>query len=422
MALPQNSVLLTTVFLSVLWVAPQAQSQTLSDALAAARYSLKADSNGLSGTGSHVLTEALDGAQLVAIGEDHLTREIPLFTAAVCDEMAPRGLDAMVFETSPAAAQFVESTFGASDRVGQMASLERKFPDSIAFVSDRQEDDLAAHCAEAAKGNEFHLWGLDQEFLGSAGWILQRMLETNPGPKALAAIHSMQKEEQESAAQAAATGDLSKVYLMSSTDAQIAAARDAIRSDGRPLTRQLFDQMAESRSIYQEFALDSRSSNLKRAALLKRNFLKNYEAAKAARDASPRVLVKFGASHLYRGLNELHEGDLGNFLSELADVTGSRSLHIMVLGVAGEHAAYSKYGQPFTHSAFVMDEDRDFKWLAPAVAARQDVRSDGPWTLYDLRQLRFGRVAHLDPSWERVVYGYDLLVLIPELTPAELLQ
>jgi arsenate reductase (thioredoxin) len=60
-----------------------------------------------------------------------------------------------------------------------------------------------------------------------------------------------------------------------------------------------------------------------------------------------------------------------------------------------------KYGQPFKHSAFVLDEDDEYKWLAPAVAARQDVSADGPRTLYDLRQLGFGRVAHLDPSWGR---------------------
>jgi hypothetical protein len=36
----------------------------------------------------------------------------------------------------------------------------------------------------------------------------------------------------------------------------------------------------------------------------------------------------------------------------------------MVLGVAGEHAAYSKYGQPFKHSALVLDQDDDYKWPA----------------------------------------------------------
>jgi hypothetical protein len=50
--------------------------------------------------------------------------------------------------------------------------------------------------------------------------------------------------------------------------------------------------------------------------------------------------------------------------------------YYMVLGVAGEHPAYSKYGQPFKHSALVLDEDDDYKWLAPAVAARQDVSAE----------------------------------------------
>jgi hypothetical protein len=36
--------------------------------------------------------------------------------------------------------------------------------------------------------------------------------------------------------------------------------------------------------------------------------------------------------------------------------------------------------------------------------------------------LRFDRVAELDRDWERVVYGYDLLVLIPQITPADLLE
>ena len=59
------------------------------------------------------------------------------------------------------------------------------------------------------------------------------------------------------------------------------------------------------------------------------------------------------------------------------------------------------------YAEFVMDQDTQYRWLTPAVKlANQD-----SWTLFDLRQLRFGRVAELDRDWERVVYGYDLLVL-----------
>ncbi len=71
--------------------------------------------------------------------------------------------------------------------------------------------------------------------------------------------------------------------------------------------------------------------------------------------------MKFGDTHLYRGFNELHELNLGNFVAELADVSGSRSLHILVLGVAGEHAASSRYDQPFIHARFVMDEDLSYR-------------------------------------------------------------
>jgi hypothetical protein len=217
----------------------RAQSVSLADALAAARFPLTVTSSGFAGMGAHVLTQALDEAQFVAIGEDHLTRETPRFTAAVCDQMAPHGLNAMALETSPMAAQFVEGTLGRPDRIDQMASLQRRFPDSIAFLSDRQENDLVEHCAEAARGDEFHLWGLDQEFLGAAGWLIQTMLETNPGPRATAALQIMQKDEQRAAADAARSGSSSNLYLMSATDAQIAAAQAGVQADGRPLTRRI---------------------------------------------------------------------------------------------------------------------------------------------------------------------------------------
>ena len=89
-----------------------------------------------------------------------------------------------------------------------MTILQLQYPDSIAFLSDRQEDDLADHCADAARGRDFHRWGLDQEFLAAAGWMIQRMIDTHPGPKALAAFKIMQSDEKLAAAEAAHTGSL----------------------------------------------------------------------------------------------------------------------------------------------------------------------------------------------------------------------
>ena len=50
---------------------------------------------GRSKQGGLTPTNAIDQAQFIAIGGDHLTREIPLFTSHVCDQMSRHGLDAI---------------------------------------------------------------------------------------------------------------------------------------------------------------------------------------------------------------------------------------------------------------------------------------------------------------------------------------
>ena len=149
---------------------------------------------------------------------------------------------------------------------------------------------------------------------------------------------------------------------------------------------------------------------------MKRNFLAGYEAA-SGQSKPPRVLLKFGDWHMYKGINPLHERDLGNFVAEFADGRNARSLHIMVLGAKGTHALFGGYDRPLRLEPFVMDQDEDYRWMKPAVGAQKA----GSWTLYDLRKLRFKHL-DLDTDWERVVYGYDLLVVIPELTPAGLVR
>lgn len=65
-----------------------------------------------------------------------------------------------------------------------------------------------------------------------------------------------------------------------------------------------------------------------------------------------------------------------------------------------------------------MDEDPDYRWLKPMI----DNQIPGAWTLYDLRELRFTKFASLDPGMEQMIYGYDLLLIVPELTPADMIQ
>jgi hypothetical protein len=371
----------------------------------------------MTGGGAPILQTAMAQANFVLIGEDHITREIPRFAAAVCDAMGSSGgLSAMAFEASPAAADFVQATLKASDRIGKMADLQKRYPDSVAFLNVADENDLAAHCAAAARSNGFRIWGLDQEFIGSPGWIFERMLATRPGPAARAAILQLQAMERADAEEAGKTGDPSKLFLLAVPGAEIEKAAAAIDKDGTPATRAAYHELTESREIYLENAEGSNQSNARRARLMKRNFTAAYQTA-AAQSKPPRALLKFGDWHLYKGINPLHQRDLGNFVAEFAEGRNQASLHILVLGAKGTHALFAGYRRPLKLEPFVMDQDDDYRWIKPAV----DAQKAGSWTLFDLRQLRFKHL-DLNTDWDRAVYGYDLMVLIPELTPAALIH
>jgi hypothetical protein len=386
---------------------------TLESSVAAVAYALRIDDGKLSGAGAPILETAISQADFVLIGEDHITREIPRFTAAVCDAMgASGGLSAVAFESSPAVADFVQESLASPDPFGKMTDLQKRYPDSTAVLGVKDENDLAAHCAGVAHRSGFRIWGLDQEFVGSAGWILARMVAAGPGPTARAAILQLQATERANEEEARKTGDPSKLFLFAVPAADLERAGAALEKDGNAATRAAFHQLTESREIYLENASGSSDSNARRARLMKHNFLAYYQAAGGP--AKPqRVLLKFGDWHLYKGINPLHERDLGNFVAEFADGRNSTSLHIMVLGAKGTHALFTGYARPLKFEPFVMDQDDDYRWLKPVI----DAQKTGSWTLYDLRKLRFKHL-DLNVDWERAIYGYDLLVIIPELTPA----
>jgi hypothetical protein len=394
--------------------APEAQPSTFEQKLRAASYDLRIEKGQFTGSAAPILESAIADSKYVLVGEDHLTREIPQFTAVVCDVMAPEGLSTMVVEASPEAAKFVSSTLGKPDRLARMAALLRQYPDSVAFLNMREENDLVEHCAHVAHNPNFQLWGLDQPFVGSAGWLLDQMLATHPGPHASALLAHLKEEEQQDAAHAQETSDASQLFLLtdSVSDAELTHVAAVLQDDGDAAANGLLRELIESRDIYRKHLQGNPETNNQRATLLKRNFRED-EGAVGGRHEQ-KVLVKFGDSHLYKGFNELHQRDLGNYIAEIADAQGSASLHICILGAKGTHLLHEGYNRPYKLEPFALDETDFYPWLKPAV----DNQIPNAWTLYDLRKLRFQKLGPIDSEMERLIYGYDLLVIVPELTPA----
>jgi hypothetical protein len=405
---------LSITFAALFALVPLGLSQSaLDQKLREVRFDLRIQDGKITGGGAPVIEKAISGAKYVLIGEDHITHEIPQFAAAVCNIMAPQGLTGMAVEVGPQVAKMVSSSLGKPDRIDRMAALTKQYPDSVAFLNVREENDLVEHCSEVAHHPNFQVWGLDQEFVGSSGWLLDQILATHPGPAATATFTRMKAEEKKTAESAFDTGDPSKLFLFSVSDTELTEAAEVLKREGNAFSNELFRELVESHEIYLKNMQGSPDSNTQRAQFMKQNLQKDLDAA-----PRQRVLLKFGDWHLYKGFNPLHQRDLGNYVAEIADGEGSSSLHICVLGAKGTHVGFGGYNRPEKLEPFVLTDDSDYRWIKPAM----ENQVPNAWTLYDLRSLRFQKLANLDQDMERLIYGYDLLVIIPELTPASVIR
>jgi hypothetical protein len=400
-----------------------AQENKFMDRLLKNRYQLNFQAGRLDGTGLPVLQNALASAQFVLIGEDHGISQIPQFAGAVCDLIGPQGFRSMAIETGPLAANELQQWITVDSGRASLVDFEKNFPETIAFYNYQEEFDLLNHCARSAQGSEFRLWGLDQELMGASGLILTRIIETHPGKQAADEAQRLLQKNDEAHAAAVKSGSPGDIFMMTASDEELNKLKDLLRTEGNATSQALIDALIKSRDIYQKNMNGSGyESNRERALLMKSNFVTNYKQATQADGAPPKVLFKFGAWHMYTGINPLRNNDMGNFITELADGQGTTSLHIAILGVKGSQLRFAGIGRPYQPADFNLaeDKDSDFLFLKPLF---ENLESEG-WTMFDLRGLRkgFSSLEPVDKEMERLIFGYDLLVLIPNATPSKQIQ
>lgn len=379
--------------------------QPLPEALASVRQPLALTAAGparLSGPGADTLRAALAQARTVVLGEQHGTREVPAVMAALCQAMAP-DLRLLALESGPTAIEQLEPLLRAPDRAARMARWTARHPAGVAFLDLDADSDAAADCLRSAPAARPS--GIDQEFVGAGLLLLDALAERLPGD---AAVETLRRREAAADARARRSGNPRGLLLLSATPADLAPLEAAAAASGDARVRHLFDRLAESAAIYRLSRTDGPASNARRALLLKRSL-------RAARpDGGGRALVRVGAWHGYKGVNPLNQRDLGNWIAEDADGRGETSLHILVTGASGATSVFGGYARPVRTERVDARNDRNLAWLAPALPAPGTTG----WQLHDLRPLRHRRLAGLTPEWRRLLDGYDLLLVIPTVTPS----
>jgi len=410
-----------TCFLFTTWSG--AQNTEFTETLKKNRASISVKDGKLAGPGAEVLRTALVEAQFVALGEDHGIRQIPEFAAALCAELAPHGFHHMGLEIGAYIAPELEKMARSADGAKQLAEFEKNYPETIAFYNWQEEFAMLQKCESAASPGHLTIWGLDQEFMGATGFLADKILATNPGPEAKAAIETLLKETIEAHATATKTGSPGDLFMMTAKQDELDRVRGLLKKQGKPEAQKLFDALLVSREIYQKnMADDYYLSNRQRALLMKKNFSEPFAASSQSNGVLPKVFFKFGAYHMFRGINPLHSSELGNLISEAAEANQLKSVHILIAGVKGEQLRFAGIGKPAEAGPLDLagDKDSPFLFFKPLF----DTQVENSWTLYDLRALRdgFSKYGKIDPELERVIFGYDFVVFIPDPKASHLVE
>lgn len=132
--------------------------------------------------------------------------------------------------------------------------------------------------------------------------------------------------------------------------------------------------------------------------------------------AGKRNLFKYGANHLAKGESLMEIYDIGALVSNINDSKYKNSLHIMILGTSGTQASPFQ-GYP---EEKINENSNLLKTLKPITSVIDGTK----WHCFDMLPLRKalneGKISISDIQLNRIIKGYDLLVVIPKVTASKI--
>lgn len=393
-----------------------AASQTIEERLTAAaiEHRLKLDFDGevFSGPAWDRLVSEGKSAQFFLVGEEHGIAENPMLVGQLFVELSKSGYSKMAIEISPTMASRLDAALVAGGLAG-LRALYAQPGGEPAFFGMAEEAGMLARVRAHAPQSEPLLWGTDYEVASDRQLIA--LLQDAPKPAA-----AKEALDRLSAASTAAwgqwkeTGSPQYIFAFAGAPALVAAVRQAW-PDPDPESAVILNTLEQTLSINRHW-VEGRAweSNALRADLQRENFLRYWSAARDSGPA-PKVLAKYGASHMVRGISQTAVYDLGTLLPEIAAFEGGRSVSMMVLpGRESQVAALNPADWSYMPQAA---KDNYAKGVGPLV----DAAFDDAFTLFDLAALRpiVGmRSAKVDPELFRIVHGFDLLLVMSGSTPS----
>ena len=391
--------------------------ERVAEKAAQSRHAVGFKDGSFSGPGWDLLLAEGRKSRFFLVGEEHGVAEIPALVRELFRALAPAGYRNLAIEISPPMAKAIDGIVRGPDGVANLAKFFAANPPGVAFFPLQEEAELLAAVRAAVPGGEPVLWGLDYE-VAADRYLLDGLRRRAPEGPARAAAEALQQKSADAWKTLNETHNPAAFFSFSNPPEVFADLRKAW-PDPDPESAVVLDVLQETLAINQLF-LTGRGweSNDLRARLNRRAFLRSWNEARVKGEA-PRVLFKFGASHMLRGRNMSEVFDIGNLASEIAEAEGSQSFHVLVVGGAGtEHAIFNPVKLAYEPAPVELAAEKAFQPIF------SQALPEG-FTLIDLRPLRpllsSARTQIADPELMRIVHGFDAILILTGSRPSRML-
>ncbi len=400
--------------LGILATAAAAQDTALTRSVVANRLPLGISDGRLAGTGGRLLVNEGRNARFLLVGEEHGIAQTPQVIEALLRELRPAGYNTFTIEISPLQGARLDALARQPGARDSLNALLGPWYSTIPFYSVAEEHRLLEFAMTRQDAlPPMRIWGLDYDV--SADRLFLAELEGLAPAAGKAAVRRARDLADSGFVAIVRDKNPTRLFAWSAPDSVFGALRAAFGGHPPPRAAAIIDVFERSARINRLFlGGDGYASNLMRSAFLRENFARALADAPASGPA-PRVLFKFGGSHVMRGFNATHALDLGTAAAVAAEARGERAFNLLILGGPGGRAARMNITSLQYEPAPSSEVDgANLAWLRPAVP-------DSGWVLFDLRAIRAEYVGRrglsLSAMQDRMLHGYDAIVVLTGSTP-----